>query len=77
MNAQTPIEEDGPHVPYRAEGSVIWFHPQPQRNADGTTSYGMSFPAVAICQGVKDPEKVAQDIAEILNRSTQEHLGEA
>lgn len=58
--------------PQAAEhGWAIYYDPTPggRDNGDGTKSYGLVFPALILYEGLKDPEKVAHEIAEKLNRA--------
>lgn len=50
-------------------GWAIYYDPTPggRDNGDGTKTYSMSFPALLLWEGLKDPEKVAHEIAEKLN----------
>ena len=56
-----------------AEGSDGWalvYDPLPggRKNADGTTTFSMRFPALFISEYVAEPELVARQIADALNR---------
>lgn len=48
----------------------IRYNPTPggRKNADGSTSYSLSFPVLRITEYVADPEQGAKDVAAALNR---------
>ena len=50
---------------------AIIYDPTPggRKNDDGTTSYGMRFPALILSEYLDEPEKVAHEVAEILNNA--------
>ena len=54
------------------EGQKGWrirYDPTPggRKNADGTTSYSMTFPALDLCEYVAEPESIAHAVARELN----------
>ena len=50
---------------------AIIYDPTPggRKNEDGTTSYGMRFPALLLSEYLDEPEKIAIEIADILNKA--------
>lgn len=50
---------------------VIYYDPTPggRKNEDGTTSYSLVFPALAVTEWVSEPEKVIDSIVEALNQT--------
>lgn len=53
------------------DGWAIYYDPTPggKKNADGTTSHSLRFPALLLSEFVSDPEKAATEIAALLNKS--------
>lgn len=62
-------EQNGNYERPGLSGWVIRYDPTPggTKNADGSTSYSMNFPALALIDWVGEPEKVAGEIATALN----------
>jgi len=63
--------EQTAHPDAKADRWAIIYDPTPggRDNGDGTRSYGLRFPALLISDWVSDPEQVARQIAEKLNRA--------
>lgn len=63
--------ERSAHPNATADGWAVVYNPTPggRDNGDGTRSYSMRFPALLICDMVSAPEKVAREVADLLNAS--------
>lgn len=50
---------------------AIIYDPTPggRKNEDGSTSYSMRFPALILSEYLDEPEKVANEVANILNKA--------
>lgn len=58
--------------PQAAEhGWSVTYDPTPggRKNDDGTTSYSLRFPALILSEYLEDPEKIANEVANILNKA--------
>lgn len=53
-----------------ADGEVYAVHYEgaPRKNEDGTTSFSMIMPALIVSGYIAEPEKIAQRVADILNK---------
>jgi hypothetical protein len=63
--------EQTAHPDAKADRWALVYNPTPggRDNGDGTRSYGLRFPALLISDIVSDPEAVAKEIADMLNRA--------
>lgn len=63
--------EQTSHPDAKADRWALVYDPTPggKRNDDGTTTYSLRFPALLISDLVSEPDKVAHEIAEMLNEA--------
>lgn len=66
------------HKGATADGWAIIHDPTPggKQNEDGSTSYSLRFPALLVCDIVKDPEEVAKELADYLEVGERMSRGE-
>jgi hypothetical protein len=71
--AHWKVEQSSYRMPRDHKPVVILYDPTPggKKNDDGTTTYSLRFPAIALTEWVKDPENAAQEIADALNKANE------
>ena len=71
MSAHWTVEENSNYSDDLLSGWIIRYDPTPggRKNEDGTTSYSMTAPALAVTSWIGDPEGAANEVARDLNEA--------